>query len=67
MLDEGTTEGINDSTGAAEKKFSINFSKTNTKCFLTLHYNCDESYLHINKTEMYKCEAKDNIVVIIFD
>ena len=67
MLGEGTTECINDSTGAAEKKISINFSKTNTKCFLTLHYNGDESYLHINKTEMYKCEAKDNIVVIIFD
>ena len=34
---------------------------------VSLHYNGDESYLHINKTEMYKCKAKDNIVVVIFD
>ena len=31
LLGEGPTQGINDSTGAAEKKFSINFSKANTK------------------------------------
>ena len=31
LLGEGPTQGINDSTGAAEKKFSINFSKASTK------------------------------------
>ena len=31
LLGEGPTQGINDSTGPAEKKFSINFSKANTK------------------------------------
>ena len=38
---EGPTSGINDSTGTAEKKSSINFSKANTKFCLILHYNDD--------------------------
>ena len=66
-MGEGRTEGINNSTGVAEKKISINFSKANTKFCLTLHFNGDESYLHVKKTEMYKFKAKDNIAVIIFD
>ena len=32
-------------------KFSINFSKANTTFCLSLHYNGDESYLYVNKTE----------------
>ena len=46
MLSEGSTEGINDSTSAA-KKTSINFSKANTKFFLSLHYNSNENYLSL--------------------
>ena len=30
------------------KKFSINFSKANTKLCLSLHYNADNSYLFVN-------------------
>ena len=44
-----------------KKKFSINFSKANTKVCLSLHYNDDESYLYVNKTEIYKFKAKYNI------
>ena len=36
VLGEGPTDGVNDSTGAAVKKFSINFSKTNKTLWLTL-------------------------------
>ena len=60
-LGERPTDDINDSTGAAEKKFKINFSKANTKFCLSLHYNSDESYLLINKTEICKFKAKGNI------
>ena len=49
-MGEGPNQDINDSTGSAEKN-SINFSKTNTKFWLSLHYNGDESYLYVNKTE----------------
>ena len=31
VLGEGPTDSINDSTDVAKKKFSINFSKANTK------------------------------------
>ena len=30
------------------KKCRINFSKTNTKCYLSLHYNHDNSYSFVN-------------------
>ena len=36
----------------SRKKISINFSKANTKFFLSLHYNGGESYLHVNKTDL---------------
>ena len=61
MLGEGTTEGINGSAGTEEKKLSINFNKAKTKLCLHFHYHGDESYFYINKTEIYKLTAKDNI------
>ena len=61
VFGEGPTQGINDSAGAAEKKIGIDFSKANTKSCLRLHYNGDESDLHVNKTEICKVKAKDNI------
>ena len=45
VLVEGQADGINDTTGAAEKKFRINFSKEKIK----LHYHGDESCLHVIK------------------
>ena len=47
ILGEAHTDDINDSIGAAEKNFSINFSKPKTKCCLSLHYNHDNSYLFV--------------------
>ena len=31
-----------------KKKFSINFTKANTKFCLSLHYNADKSYFFVN-------------------
>ena len=39
---EGSSQGIYDSTGSAEWKFSTNISKVKTKFCLSLHYNGDE-------------------------
>ena len=50
MLGEGPIQSINDSTGMAEKTIS----KPITKCCLSLHYKGYESYLYVNKTEIYK-------------
>ena len=48
FLVPGEGFGINGGVGWAKKKFSINFSKANTKFCLRLHYNADNSYLFVN-------------------
>ena len=45
-----------------KKKFSINFSKTNTKVCLSLHYNADNSYLLVNGKEISKFKANNKSV-----
>ena len=47
VLGERPIDGINDNTGAAEKKFSINFSKAKTKFCLTSQYNGDDTCMLI--------------------
>ena len=43
--------------------YSINFSKTNRKFCLTLHYHGANSYLFVNAAEIYKFRAKDSEIV----
>ena len=45
------------------KKIKINFSKAKIKFCFSLHINSDESYLYVNKTEICKFKANDNISV----
>ena len=40
-----------------KKKFSINFSKANTKYCLSLHYNDDNSYLFVKRKEIFNFKA----------
>ena len=54
VLGKGPTFRINGSFGLPEKKFDINFSKTNIKLCLSLHYNDDNSYLFVNGKEIFK-------------
>ena len=48
MLGLGPTYRINGRFDSMEKKFSINFTKSNTKFCLGLYYSCDNSYLFVN-------------------
>ena len=50
---------------SAEKKYSINFTKNNKKFCLSLHYNGANSYLLVNRTEIYKSKAKDSKILVI--
>ena len=43
---------------AAEKKYSINVTKTRKKFCLNLHYNGANSYLFLNGVEIHKFKAK---------
>ena len=58
ILVRGPTQGL-ESTLAAEKMYSINFTEKNKKFCLSLHYNGANSYLFVNGTEIIKFKAKD--------
>ena len=45
VLGKGFTQGLDDTTVYAEKFYSINFTKTNTKFCLSLHYNGSKSII----------------------
>ena len=59
VLGKGPTQGL-EHTRAAEKFYSINFTKENTKFCSSLHYNGTNSYLFVNGTEIIKFKAKDS-------
>ena len=58
ILGKGPTQGL-EHTLAAEKMYSINFTKENTRFCLSLHYNGANIYLFVNGTEITKFKAKD--------
>ena len=45
-----------------KKKFSISFTKWNTKFYFSLHYNANNSYLFINGKEIFKIKADNKNV-----
>ena len=57
ILGEGPTQGLDDTTETAEKKYSVNFTENNKFC-LSLHYNGAISHLFVNGTEIIKFIAK---------
>ena len=61
VLGVGPTDDINDSVGAAETNFNINFTEGNMKFSLSLLYSGDESYLYVNETKISKFYAHINI------
>ena len=65
VLGKGPTQGL-EYTLIAEKMYSINFTLTKNKFYLSLHYNGANSYLFVNGTEMYefiKFKAKHSEIV----
>ena len=56
-------QGLDNTTIYAEKLYSINFTKTNTKFCLNFHYNGANSYLFANGTEIHKFKAKNSETV----
>ena len=62
ILEERDAFGFNGSFGAPEKKISINFSKANTKLWLKLHCNADNSYSFVNGREIFKFNADNKNV-----
>ena len=63
ILGEGPTQGLDDTTLTAEKKDSLNFTMTEKKFCLSLHYNGANSYLFANGEEIIKFKANDSEIV----
>ena len=57
ILGEDRTYGINGRFVTTEKNVSINLGKGNTKFLLSLHYYGDNSYLFVNRREIFKFKA----------
>ena len=63
ILGTGPTQGLGEHSLTAEKMYSINFTKDNTKFCLSLHYNGANSYLFVNGREIIKFKEKDSNIV----
>ena len=58
VLGHGLIQKIDDTTIYAEKMYSPNFTVANKTFCLSLHYNCDDSYLFVNGKKVIKFKAK---------
>ena len=58
ILCKDSTQGLNDTQLTAEAQYSINFSRSNRKFCLSLHYKGSNS-LFVNVTKTYQFKAKD--------
>ena len=63
ILGESPTQGLDDASLTAEKKYSIDFTVTRRKFCLSLHYNGANSYLFLNGTEIIIFKVKDCEIV----
>ena len=63
VLGKEFIQGISDTAIYAEKMYSTNFTVTNKKFCLSLHYNGDSSYLFVNGKEIVDFKAKDSETV----
>ena len=63
LMDEGLTQGINDTTIYVEKNYYRNFTDPDKKFVLSLHYNGDNSYLFVNGRQELKFKAKADQLV----
>ena len=63
VLGKGPKQGL-EHTLTAEKMYSINFTVTNKRICLSLHHNGANSYLFVNRTEIYKFKAKNSEILV---
>ena len=63
VLGKDFVQGLDNTIIYAEKLYSTNSTKTNTKFCLSLHYNRSNSYLLVNGTEIHKFKTKDSEII----
>ena len=60
ILAKSPTDGLDNTTLTAEKKYYIDFTEQQNKFWLGLHYNRSNSHIFANRVELYKLKAKDS-------
>ena len=59
-LGEGPTQGLDDTSLTAEAKYPINFTDSEKRFMLSLHYNGSNSFLFLNTVKIYQLKAADS-------
>ena len=59
ILDQGPTQGLDDDTLTAEVKYPLNFTQSERRFVLSLHYNGSDSFLFVDASKIYQFDAKD--------
>ena len=57
---KGPAQGLDDTTLKAEAEYRINFTQSNRKTVLSLHYNEGNSFLFVNAKKIYQFKANDS-------
>ena len=60
ILSNGTINGLDDTTLTAENEYFIIFSDQQKTFCLSFHYNGVDSYIFVNRVEIYIFKAKDS-------
>ena len=55
---KGKTKGLDNTSLTAEAEYFINFSRSERKFCLSLHYNGSNSFLFVNATKIHQSKAK---------
>ena len=61
---EGPTQGLDVTTLTAETRYPINFTRSNKRFVLSLHYNGSESFFFVDATKIYQIKSKDSGKII---
>ena len=64
ILGKGPTQGLDDTTLTAEAEYFTNFTRSQRKFCLSLHYNGSNSFLFVKATKIYQFKTKDSEIKI---
>ena len=59
IIVKGLTQELADTTLTAEAQYSIHFSRSNRKFYLSVHYNGSNSFLFVNATKYINSKQKN--------
>ena len=60
ILGKEETKGLDNTTLTVKAEYFINFSRSQRKFCLSLHYNGSNSFLFVNSTKIHQFKAKDS-------